>query len=54
VNDPRAFRDFLKYPPVDAIFDPRTRRVSRGAKRAPAGSLSVESPAAEPRPLSDL
>jgi hypothetical protein len=44
----------LKDPLVDAIFSRRTRRVSRGAKRAPADSLSIESPAAEPRPLSDL
>jgi hypothetical protein len=54
VNDPQGFRDLLKYPLVDAIFDRRTRRVSRGVKRVPAGSLSFESPEAEPRPLTDL
>ena len=54
MSEPRGFRDFMKYPLVDAILDRRTRRVSRGVKRVSAGSLSFESKDAEPRPLTDL
>ena len=49
--EPQGFREFLKTPLIDTIFQCRTRLVSRGVKSVRVGSLPYESDSAEPRPL---
>jgi hypothetical protein len=50
----RGFQQFRQYPLIDAIFRRRTRRISAGIKTVRAGTLSFESPEAEPQPLTEL
>ncbi len=54
MSEPPGFRDFVRYPLLDAVLGRRTRRVSRGVRRVRAGSLTFESPDATPQPLTEL
>lgn len=48
-----GFREALRYPFFDALFHRRSRRISKGIRSVPAGSLSYQS-TQEPQPLSPL
>src|SRR3972149_4662 len=49
----RGFESALEYPLLRAMFNRRTRRVSKGVSSVPAGSLSYTSDQ-KPQPLSEL
>ncbi|MFL6195508.1 MAG: hypothetical protein ACJ75H_15130 [Thermoanaerobaculia bacterium] len=48
-----GFREALRYPFFDTLFHRRSRRISKGLRSVPAGSLSYTS-TQEPQPLSPL
>jgi len=50
---PRGFECALEYPLLRAMFNRRTRRVSKGVQSVPAGSLSYTSDE-KPQPLTEL
>lgn len=52
-HDHDGFREALRYPLFDAIFNRRSRRISKGIHSVPAGSLSYTSQH-DPQPLSPL
>ena len=52
-NGQDGFREALRYPLFDAIFNRRSRRISKGIHSVPAGSLSYTSKH-DPQPLSPL
>jgi hypothetical protein len=49
----QGFQEALRYPLLSAIFNRRSRRISKGIKSVPAGSLSYTS-TQEPQPLTPL